>query len=668
MRSIYLSPLQKSSGVTLFSIYFLEILKARFKKVAYFNPIVADENELSFIKEMFHLQIKNEDMFYCTKDQAADLISADESLFLENIIEHYSNLLKEYDFVLICGISQDELDLFTEDINLKIAKNLASPIVSIMNYVNDDEIDINYHNIKNSNNIHLATIINRSQGQIQKKYPLFCVPDIEDLHLLSLQQIKDTLGAKEIIKANVIKGVREIKIAAMGVDNFILHVNHDDLIIVGGDRSDIILCALAMFASKTSASISALILTGGIIPKKLDTLVNGFSDKVPILSVKTDTMDTVKQLDDICADILYMDKNHLSKILGKVEQYIDKKFFLDKFGNLDNTIQTPLMFKYKLFETAKRSIKKIVLTEVDDRIIKAAEIILSRGIANIVFAGDEQEFKARAALIGADISRASFVDQKNEQKLQSEFAQKFYELRKAKGITLEDATELMQTNTTYFATMLVKQGYADGMVCGATHTTADTVRPALQIIKTNEQTPLVSSVFFMSLDTKVLVFGDCAINKDPTPQELAIIAASSNDTAKKFGIEPIVAMISYSTGSSGSGDDVQKVRDATNIVKQTRSDILADGPMQYDAAVDAAVAKEKMPDSKVAGRATVFIFPDLNTGNTTYKAVQRSANAVAIGPVLQGLKKPVNDLSRGCLVEDVVNTIAITAIQAQERA
>ena len=668
MRSIYLSPSQKSSGVTLFSIYFLEMLKARFKKVAYFCPILTNKNELSYIKEMFDLQIKSEQMFYCTKDEAADLIAADESLFLENIIKHYNALLKEYDFVLVCGISQDEFNLFSEDINLQIAKNLASPIVSIMNYINDDEIDINYHNIKHSNNIHLATIVNRLDSIVQKEYPIFCVPNIKELQLLSMRQIQETLGAKEVVEANVFKGVKTIKVAAMGVDNFILHVNNDELIIVGGDRSDIILCALAMFASKTSASISGLILTGGITPKKIDTLVDGFSDKVPMLSVKTDTMDTVKQLDNISADILYMDKNHLSKVLGKVEKYVDKKFFVDKFGNFDDTTLTQLMFKYKLFEMAKKSIKKIALTELDDRIIKAADIILSRGIADIVFVGDKQEFKARADLIGADISKASFIDQKNEQKLQSEFVQKFYELRKEKGVTLEDATELMLTNSTYFATMLVQQGYADGMVCGATHTTADTVRPALQIIKTDKSTPLVSSVFFMSLDSKVLVFGDCAINKDPTAQELAIIAASSNDTAKKFDIKPLVAMISYSTGSSGSGEDVQKVRDATNIVKKMRSDILVDGPMQYDAAIDMQTAKEKMPDSKVAGRANVFIFPDLNTGNTTYKAVQRSANAVAIGPVLQGLNKPVNDLSRGCLVEDVVNTIAITAIQAQEKA
>lgn len=667
MRSIYLAPFQKSAGVTLFSIYFLEMLKARFKKVAYFCPIITNKQEFSFIQELFNLQITNKQMFYCTRDEAADLISEDESQFLENIIEHHNALLREYDFVLVCGISQDEFNLFSEDINLQIAKNLASPIVSVMNYINDDEIDINYHNIKRSNNIHLATIVNRLDDIVQKDYPVFCVPNIEDLQLLSIHQIKDVLGAKEIIKANVFKGVRKIKIAAMGVDNFISHVSNDELVIVGGDRSDIILCALCMFASNSLASISALVLTGGIIPKNLDMLVDGFSDKVPILSVKTDTMDTAKELDAISADILYMDKEHILKVTGRLEKYVDKKFFLEKFGNLDDTTMTQLMFKYKLFEMAKRSRKKIALTEADDRIIKAAEIILSRDIADIVFVGDEKEFKARAGLIGADISKASFIDQKNEHKLQNEFAQRFYELRKEKGVTPEQAAEIMQTNTTYFATMLVQQGYADGMVCGATHTTADTVRPALQIIKTDKHTPLVSSVFFMSLDTKVLVFGDCAINRNPTSQELSIIAISSNDTAKKFSIDPVVAMISYSTGSSGSGEDVEKVREATNLVKKLRSDIKVDGPMQYDAAVDMQTAKEKMPGSKVAGRATVFIFPDLNTGNTTYKAVQRSAGAIAIGPVLQGLNKPVNDLSRGCLVEDVVNTIAITAIQAQER-
>ncbi len=667
MRSMYIYPLQKSSGVTLFSIYFLEMLKAKYEKVAYFCPIVADKKELNFIKDMFHLKINIDEMCCCTKEKAIDLISTDEVSFLDNIIAKYNLLLKQYDFILVCGISQDELNLFSEDINLKIAKNLASPMVSLMNYINNDEININYNNIKNSNNTHLVTIVNRTDKIKQKKYPVFCVPQIKELEELNIIQIQEYLQAKSVVKANVFKGIKDIKIAAMGVDNFILHVTDDELIVVGGDRSDIILSALAMFASKTSASISALILTGGIVLKNLDTLIDGFTYKVPILSVKTDTIDTIKQLQQISPNISYMDKNRLSKILGKVEKYIDKKFFLEKFSNFNDVTITPLMFKYKLFEIAKKDKKKIVLTELDDRVLKAAEVVLSREIVDIIFIGNEKEFKARATLLGIDISKAIFINYKKSLKMQNKFAHRFYKLRQNKGVTLEDAIELMQINPTYFATMYIEDEQADGMVCGATHTTADTVRPALQIIKTDKQTPLVSSIFFMSLDTKVLVFGDCAINKDPTADELATIAISSNDTAKKFGIKPIIAMLSYSTGNSGSGADVQKVKDATKIVKQRRKDIIIDGPMQYDSAVDSKVAKQKLPDSKVAGKATIFIFPDLNTGNNTYKAVQRSANAVAIGPVLQGLKKPINDLSRGCLIDDIINTIAITAIQAQER-
>jgi len=321
------------------------------------------------------------------------------------------------------------------------------------------------------------------------------------------------------------------------------------------------------------------------------------------------------------------------------------------------------MFEYKLFETARLNKKKIVLPESsDERILRAAEIILHRDVADIILLGKKEELIENALRLGLDLSKATFIDHESSPHLK-EFAETFYEMRKDKGLSLQAAEDAV-THINYFATMMVHLGYADGMVSGAIGSTGETIRPALQIIKTKPDTSLVSSVFFMCLDTKVLVYGDCAVNQDPDAGELAQIALSSAQTAEAFGIEAKVAMLSYSTGESGTGVDVDKVRAATKIVREKNEELFIEGPIQYDAAVNKKVALKKLPNSKVAGEATVFIFPDLNTGNNTYKAVQRSSGAVAIGPILQGLNKPVNDLSRGCLVADIVNTVAITAIQA----
>ena len=325
---------------------------------------------------------------------------------------------------------------------------------------------------------------------------------------------------------------------------------------------------------------------------------------------------------------------------------------------------TPISFEFGLFEKARASRKKIVLPESDDeRVLRAAEILIRRNVVDIILLGNKNDIAHHTAQLGLDLGKAEIIDPATSEYFDG-FVDLFYEARKSKGLTKDAARDAM-VHFSYFGTMMVQQGLADGMVSGANHTTADTIRPGLQIIKTKPNISIVSSVFFMCLDTRVLVYGDCAVNQNPTAEQLAEIAISSADTAIQFGIEPRVAMLSYSTGSSGAGEDVEKVKIATDIAKAKRPDLLIEGPIQYDAAIDMDVARTKLPNSQVAGRATVFIFPDLNTGNNTYKAVQRSANAVAIGPVLQGLKKPVNDLSRGCLVADIVNTVAITAIQAQ---
>ena len=359
------------------------------------------------------------------------------------------------------------------------------------------------------------------------------------------------------------------------------------------------------------------------------------------------------------------DERKIALALGVFDQNVDLSAITRRAALSTSEVTTPAMFQFRLFERARRRIRHIVLPESEDeRILRAAELLLRRGLVEITLLGDPNTVRANAAALGLDLEGARVLDH-TRSPWREEFAEALYRLRRHKGMTRDLARETL-LNRSYFATMMVHMGHAHGMVSGAAHTTADTIRPALQIIKTRPGYSIVSSVFFMCLATKVLVYGDCAINPDPTAQELAEIALASAETAATFGIEPRVAMLSYSSGDSGKGADVEKVRRATALVKERRPDLPVEGPIQYDAAVDPEVARKKMPGSPVAGRATVFIFPDLNTGNNTYKAVQRSTGALAIGPILQGLKRPVNDLSRGCTVADVVNTVAITAIQAQE--
>jgi phosphate acetyltransferase len=323
------------------------------------------------------------------------------------------------------------------------------------------------------------------------------------------------------------------------------------------------------------------------------------------------------------------------------------------------------MFRAQLVERARSRRRTIVLPEGnDDRILRAADIVARRGVVDMVILGIEETIRARAAALGLDLSAVSVVNP-SDPELVEEFAEEYTKIRAHKGMTLDRARDAVQ-DVSYFGTLMVDSGRADGMVSGAVHTTAHTIRPAFEIIRTAPGVSIVSSVFFMLLADRVLVYGDCAVNPDPDATQLADIAVSSARTAAQFGVDPVVAMLSYSTGESGTGRDVDKVREAAALAHAKAPDIPIEGPMQYDAAADPEVAALKMPGSAVAGRATVFVVPDLNTGNNLYKAVQRSAGAVAVGPVLQGLRKPVNDLSRGALVQDIVNTVVITAIQAQE--
>ena len=438
------------------------------------------------------------------------------------------------------------------------------------------------------------------------------------------------------------------------------------MVITPGDRSDIILGALQANLSDNYPVISGIVLTGGILPEpSILKLLKGFESHVPIISVKQGTFEAANLVGNIKSKIYAESKQKIATSITLFNTHINGELLLKRLETFEPKSTTPKMFQYNLLQRAKAVKKHIVLPEGEDaRILEAATELSSLGIVDITLLGDQEKIEKKAMKLGFDISNLNILNPGTAPNYES-YAATFCELRKHKGVNMDVARDTM-LDVSYFGTMMVYKGDADGMVSGAVHTTQHTIRPALQFIKTKPGIGVVSSVFFMCLENRVSVFGDCAINPNPTDEQLAEIAISSAVSAEAFGIKAKIAMLSYSSGSSGKGEDVDKVRKATEIVKSTHPNLQIEGPIQYDAAVDPLVGKSKLPDSDVAGQASVLIFPDLNTGNNTYKAVQRETGALAIGPMLQGLNKPVNDLSRGCTVEDVFNTVIVTAIQAQK--
>lgn len=684
LKSLYISPQEIESGAVAISYGLMALLKRKYEKVAFFRPIVSQvpNNDIDLIVNKFKLQIDTKDCFGVDIQRAKELISANKiDKLYEILIEKYENLKANYDFVLIQGVSKDSLSIIVDfDINLELAKNFDTSFIAVLNGKGKsypqllEDISIEASNVKHSGCVHFATFVNRANKEYiediensKNDYLLYCIEEVQELSALTIWDIQNRLDAKVVFNVNeyLHRTIDNIKVAAMSFDNYIQYIQANDLIIVPADRSDIVVGSIAAVHSKTIPSISCILLTGDMkISKPIKELLKGFNEHIPILKVEQNTFEIAKKVSDIKPIIKADNKRKTSLIEGLFNSSVDIEAIEKNLLIESPHIVTPLMFEYSLLKRARENKQTIVLPEAqDERILKATQILLNSDVVNIVLLGDNVEIKHRASLSGINIDKATIIDPASSEHLEY-LSEEFYKIRQHKGLTLEQAKETLQTIPNYFATMMVQTGLASGMVSGSISTTADTVRPALQIIKTTPDTPIVSSVFFMCLDTEVLVYGDCAINLDPTAAELAIIAKSSAVTAQAFGIEPKIAMLSYSTGQSGSGDDVEKVKEATKILQEEKK-LLVEGPIQYDAAIEKSVAAQKLPNSLVAGVANVLIFPDLNTGNNTYKAVQRSSGAVAIGPVLQGLNKPINDLSRGCLVSDIVNTIAITAIQAQ---
>jgi phosphate acetyltransferase len=691
-KSLYITSLEPQSGKTIAAVGFMEQLTGHLKSVGVFRPVGREEcgadPVFSLLGTLYHGEFPEGGGCGVPIDEARALLeeSRQDELY-SRILERYKALESRCDFVLCVGTDYSNVSVALEfDLNVEIARNLGSPLVPIVNgRGKDDRQIVNAvralaESLEEKKCDVLAVLVSRVDPARREEVlralqrarpagpPVYVIPEDP---ILSRPTVREIAGA---LRADLLAGdaawldgdVANIKVAAMELPHFLDHLEEGSLVIVPGDRSDIILGTYAADRSLRYPRIAGLVLTGGLRPApQVQRLIEGLGvSPIPVLGVATDTFTTAMNANAVMPTLLAENKRKVAAAIGMVESCVDVPGLLDRAAVSRSGRVTPLMFQYELLRRAKQQRKHIVLPEgTEERILRAAEIVLLRDVCDITLLGDAAEVKQKAAALGLNLERARIIDPRTSDLL-PDFAGTYYELRKHKGISPDLARDTL-ADVSYFGTMMVHRGLADGMVSGSVHTTAHTIRPALEFVKTRPGISIVSSVFFMCLADQVLVYGDCAIVPEPTAPQLADIAISAAETAKAFGVEPRVAMLSYSSGDSGAGPDVDRVREATRIVRERRPGLQIEGPIQYDAAIDATVAKVKMPNSEVAGRATVFIFPDLNAGNNAYKAVQRAANAVAIGPVLQGLKKPVNDLSRGALVADIVNTIAITAIQAQ---
>jgi phosphate acetyltransferase len=677
------------SGMRITLMGIISMLKQEVQEIALFKPIIPnkkeseDSEDIDFFIDYFKLKQDKKDSYGLSIKEVKKNIAKDNLKYIyQRILEKHEALIEKYNFVICEGVQSIELEEFLDfDINFEIAKNLQIPTIEIIN-AKDEPLDSIEDNIKyilnqsKKNGVNLLGIfVNRvSLAQIPKlkelkiKIPLFFLPEIEELNKPTLLDILKQTNAKLITTKEISlqKIVKQTKIATMMLDNYLNYLQDGDLIIVSGDRYDIIVGTYLANLSNQYPSITGILVTGGLLPslniKKL--LESTHILTLPIISLPFDTQESVNILQRVSPQIDIDSHQKIAIADGLFSQYVDLAQLKKDLTLQQAQYMTPIRFIHKLYQKAKETKANILLPEgEDERILKAVDMVIKRGLCQITLLGDPKEIYHKSNILGIDLSKVNIINPKKSS-LKNELANGLYQLRKEKGIVKSIAYEMIN-HRAYFATMMLYYGYVDGIVAGATHTTRETIKPAFEIIKTKKGVDIVSSLFFMLVNNRVLVYADCAINPNPTAKELAQIAINSANLAKSLGIVPKIAMLSYSSGDSGVGKDVEKVREATKILKQKAPDLLVEGPIQYDSAIDKKVASKKMPKSKVAGDATIFIFPDLNTGNNTYKAVQRSANAIAIGPILEGLNRPVNDLSRGALVEDIINTITITAIQAK---
>ncbi|PIB27967.1 phosphate acetyltransferase [Maribacter sp. 4G9] len=693
-KAIYIATTEPNSGKSIVSLGLMQLLLGKAAKVGFFRPIIDDfekgtmDSHIHTIITHFELDLEFKDAYAYTRSEVVKQKNLDrDDEILGQIIHKYKAIEDRFDFILVEGTDfSGEGAIIEWDINVLVAKNLGIPTVIIASGTGKtlEELIGNlfmaYDSFKEKGVEVLLTVANKVEPKnidivttgLQKKLPnnvlVGVIPTNPLLGNPTVKEISKELEAKILFGEEFLNNqAGGFSVGAMQLRNYLTHLKKDSLVITPGDRADIILGALQANISANYPNISGIVLTGGLLPEKsIVKLIKGLSDIVPILSVQGGTFSVTNQIGTIRPKIYAENTVKINTSIQEFEKHVPTTQLAERLITFKPRGITPRMFQYNLLKRAKSEKKHIVLPEgTDERILLATKKLIDADAVTLTLLGNPEEIKSKIIELDIvlDASAINIVNPAESPHF-LEYATTLFELRKHKNVNLAMAKDLME-DVSYFGTMMVYMGHADGMVSGAVHTTQHTIRPALQFIKTRPGVSIVSSVFFMCLPNRVTIFGDCAINPNPTAEQLSEIAISSAATSIAFGIEPKIAMLSYSSGASGVGEDVDRVRKATEIIREKRPELKVEGPIQYDAAVDSKVGLAKLPDSQVAGQASVFIFPDLNTGNNTYKAVQRETGALAIGPMLQGLNKPVNDLSRGCTVEDIYNTVIITAIQAQ---
>ncbi|MGJ7440242.1 phosphate acetyltransferase [Aquipuribacter sp. MA13-6] len=695
--ALFLMSTEADSGKSALALALFDAMARRVPRPAVFRPVTRD-GESDFIVDLLLSRLPEG-----SRPAASDCVGvtydehhADPDATRATIVGRFRRLAAEHDAVLVVGSDFTDVGAASELArNIDLAQDLAAPVVAVVTGRDRDGVRpveavraAAEHALDSLLARHtpvIGLVANRCDpGDLdavravaddvvasrELDVPVAVVPELPLLAAPTLRQIADAVGARLLSGADedLDRAAVDVMVAAMTLPHMLERLLDQAVVIVPGDRSDVLVGTLAAARADTFPSPCGLVLTGGFAPDPVTArLMAGFSPAPPVVLAQASTFEVATVAAGLRGRMRAGSHRKIEAALHLAAEHVPAEAWLDRLALSPTDIVTPVMFTHDLYERAKADRRRIVLPEGTDlRVLRAAARVLRLGVADVVLLGDVDEVAVAAAAAGADISAAEVVDPATDER-RDRYAEVYAGLRAHRGVTPAMAHDTV-ADVSYFGTLMVHLDEADGMVSGAVHTTAHTIRPAFEIIRTRPDTSVVSSVFFMLLPDKVLVYGDCAVVPSPDAEQLADIAISSAGTAEAFGVQARVAMLSYSTGSSGSGADVDRVREATALVRERRPDLLVEGPLQYDAAVDPAVAASKLPGSDVAGRATVLVFPDLNTGNNTYKAVQRSAGATAVGPVLQGLNKPVNDLSRGATVDDIATTVAVTAVQAQVRA
>ncbi|GAA2090209.1 phosphate acetyltransferase [Actinomadura alba] len=695
-RAVYIAASAAATRKAAIALGMTELLARRLGRVGVFRPVVRPDrpdNIVETLRSRFGIVRSEAGVSYAE-------MHADPDRAMADVVSRYRALADGCDAVVIVGTDYTDVGDPTEfSVNAALAAHLAAPVLLVVNGLGRapeeiaSAVELARKELRHEHATELATVVTRvapdrlrvvagrltgaaergtaAGGAPGERPPVFVLPEDPRLSAPTMSDLMAACHGYLLLgeERQLAREVGGLMVGAMSLPNILDRLTEGAAVIIPSDRAASLLPGLtAAHVAATFPALSGLILSGGMdLPDPVARLFDGMSVRLPVIITEDDTFDTATELSVVEGRFTPEALGKIETALGLFAEHVDGDALLSRLQVTRAAAVTPLMFEYELVDRARAGRRHIVLPEgAEERIMRATDILLRRGVADLTLLGDETEIRSKAAELGLEIGAAKVLSP-YDRELRQQFAEEYAALRAGKGVGLDLARDTV-TDVSYFGTLMVHLGLADGMVSGAAHTTAHTIRPAFEIIKTAPGAGIVSSVFFMCLADRVLVYGDCAVNPDPDAARLADIAISSAATAAQFGVEPRIAMLSYSTGDSGHGEEVDKVRAATRIVAERRPDLLVEGPIQYDAAVDPTVAGAKLPGSRLAGRATVFVVPDLGTGNNLYKAVQRSAGAIAVGPVLQGLRKPVNDLSRGATVQDIVNTVAITAIQAQGAA